>query len=97
MRISDWSSDVCSSDLLAHVIGHVRRRHGIEAADPGVEAPGQTDCKPCPFRVTRIERQMHHDVAVTHRLASCVMARRRYPPGRSCLPLSASFFLASTV
>src|SRR3546814_17862503 len=33
MRISDWSSDVCSSDLHGHV-GHVERAgHSIENAD----------------------------------------------------------------
>src|SRR3546814_9918266 len=33
MRISDWSSDVCSSDL------HCRRRRGPDAADPAVPRP----------------------------------------------------------
>src|SRR3546814_397958 len=35
MRISDWSSDVCSSDLLRHQLGGGR---GI-AVEPGKEAP----------------------------------------------------------
>src|SRR3546814_21109391 len=35
MRISDWSSDVCSSDLLEAVLGfgrsaHLHRRHALE-------------------------------------------------------------------
>src|SRR3546814_14033182 len=34
MRISDWSSDVCSSDLLQHLAGVLGRWH----TDPG---PGQ--------------------------------------------------------
>src|SRR3546814_16128245 len=32
MRISDWSSDVCSSDLIVHVVEAVRHR----AVAPGV-------------------------------------------------------------
>src|SRR3546814_20142486 len=33
MRISDWSSDVCSSDLVTHVLHHVARlRHRAEPA-----------------------------------------------------------------
>src|SRR3546814_2170526 len=49
MRISDWSSDVCSSDLIA--AGRVRQvggarpveaRHGTPSAGPGaVRAPGR--------------------------------------------------------
>src|SRR3546814_10885265 len=37
MRISDWSSDVCSSDLAASVRQHVRQRllGGDEAAEHG--------------------------------------------------------------
>src|SRR3546814_3558247 len=42
MRISDWSSDVCSSDLLLHLLAALRgaRRLGIDGRDPmprGVE------------------------------------------------------------
>src|SRR3546814_3714833 len=34
MRISDWSSDVCSSDLLDRVLGQVRHAvHGVVDAD----------------------------------------------------------------
>src|SRR3546814_15674845 len=47
MRISDWSSDVCSSDLLQHHIplaAHARRGiqvHGIDDAD-GTQCQGKT-------------------------------------------------------
>src|SRR3546814_16273129 len=35
MRISDWSSDVCSSDLLAdHAVPGVHQKHVIAIADP---------------------------------------------------------------
>src|SRR3546814_18632080 len=37
MRISDWSSDVCSSDLLAHV-GDLRR--ALDGAEPAHQAGG---------------------------------------------------------
>src|SRR3546814_5071053 len=29
MRISDWSSDVCSSDLQAHAVAPDQHRHGV--------------------------------------------------------------------
>src|SRR3546814_16724432 len=41
MRISDWSSDVCSSDLIEAVFGHRlerQRRHAEIAADRGPPA-----------------------------------------------------------
>src|SRR3546814_3049107 len=45
MRISDWSSDVCSSDLQRTVIHHAQLTEHIPAADPvirqTVEALGQ--------------------------------------------------------
>src|SRR3546814_2849968 len=31
MRISDWSSDVCSSDLYLRVIDYVKQKYGKEA------------------------------------------------------------------
>src|SRR3546814_19442524 len=31
MRISDWSSDVCSSDLIERAISDVYRAHGLSA------------------------------------------------------------------
>src|SRR3546814_12725550 len=40
MRISDWSSDVCSSDLLAeskpgvHMVAHAMKRHYLSIAIP---------------------------------------------------------------
>src|SRR3546814_5073693 len=38
MRISDWSSDVCSSDLDPIDAGHQNARHRIVAAHAGIEA-----------------------------------------------------------
>src|SRR3546814_5137844 len=42
MRISDWSSDVCSSDLLCHVRPHVKRRWQLwgKIAIPGAALQG---------------------------------------------------------
>src|SRR3546814_10558973 len=44
MRISDWSSDVCSSDLLAQPVAVARRARGMilgaVAFDPEQEAAG---------------------------------------------------------
>src|SRR3546814_10862053 len=43
MRISDWSSDVCSSDLLEPaepVAGRLRAAHGIEGIAPDAAAEG---------------------------------------------------------
>src|SRR3546814_3091587 len=38
MRISDWSSDVCSSDLRFPAVDAVAAVHlGVEAADPGID------------------------------------------------------------
>src|SRR3546814_3929629 len=41
MRISDWSSDVCSSDLRADRCPQVRRLDRRTAGDPGPEYPAQ--------------------------------------------------------
>src|SRR3546814_6122323 len=42
MRISDWSSDVCSSDLVADLAVDVRARRGVFAVQgDGVEGGGQ--------------------------------------------------------
>src|SRR3546814_18289972 len=37
MRISDWSSDVCSSDLRQHLTGHVRGMFGEEETQRRIE------------------------------------------------------------
>src|SRR3546814_11532814 len=37
MRISDWSSDVCSSDLVAVEARRVRRDLRLELLDPGLQ------------------------------------------------------------
>src|SRR3546814_4385073 len=37
MRISDWSSDVCSSDLRRHERGRGRWRVGVGVRQPGVQ------------------------------------------------------------
>src|SRR3546814_11756687 len=54
MRISDWSSDVCSSDLLPPILNHDRVRDGAVGADrvdPDSGAlrddPSAQGAKPC--------------------------------------------------
>src|SRR3546814_3972275 len=42
MRISDWSSDVCSSDLVGHIVGDVRALRRPREQQPG-EADGIDD------------------------------------------------------
>src|SRR3546814_8167079 len=47
MRISDWSSDVCSSDLLLAGIGDlgVRQRHKPPIARPGIIQYADDQCR----------------------------------------------------
>src|SRR3546814_533921 len=40
MRISDWSSDVCSSDLTQHIAGTGERRQAVSPRDRELGAPG---------------------------------------------------------
>src|SRR3546814_12320230 len=62
MRISDWSSDVCSSDLLA-VLGDVQRRRlrGVELAGAeqvGLEEFLQHQVAPGPRALSRAAREL---------------------------------------
>src|SRR3546814_5005911 len=45
MRISDWSSDVCSSDLRTRLQPWRRRSGGTFAHDRGTRHPGPGKCK----------------------------------------------------
>src|SRR3546814_883009 len=63
MRISDWSSDVCSSDLFRNLCGDGRRDHGSDRASRGRWAGGAyytdelaVDCR----------RRLHHYVDHWH-------------------------------
>src|SRR3546814_7186203 len=83
MRISDWSSDVCSSDLPIEIVGmeqphHVedshtfRRRRGIEPAQPrepfvATDARGGHIPIPDPDHPRRFERELEPFLA----LAQC--------------------------
>src|SRR3546814_9300932 len=70
MRISDWSSDVCSSDLRFAVQKHRRNRHHLAALDLVLEQRavdrGVADI--------RIERR--HDVERLHDVGA-ILARQR--------------------
>src|SRR3546814_15098327 len=54
MRISDWSSDVCSSDLLSHA---------QRAPAPGFAQPGQVETGELPHRV-HAQAAGHHRIAL---------------------------------
>src|SRR3546814_4502763 len=41
MRISDWSSDVCSSDLLGGFVGAIHRLAGVGRGDARLQRGGQ--------------------------------------------------------
>src|SRR3546814_17711035 len=58
MRISDWSSDVCSSDLRLILANNARVRRGKTATD------GSINCDSAPFALTRA-----HDRTYSHRRA----------------------------
>src|SRR3546814_12395893 len=54
MRISDWSSDVCSSDLGQRVRFRPRRQREQRGARPARHGPG--DAAQCPYRIARSGR-----------------------------------------
>src|SRR5690606_21952840 len=83
LRLVHLLLDQFGGDILAHVVGHIRRRHGIEPADPRAETPRQRNRQPGPHLVTRIEGKMNGNIAVTHRPASFVMAVPLIPPATS--------------
>src|SRR3546814_2980904 len=53
MRISDWSSDVCSSDLFEQGLDALDERSGVEAVDDAVIE-----------RRRQIHHRAHHDLSV---------------------------------
>src|SRR3546814_1669360 len=68
MRISDWSSDVCSSDLVARDVDQVAdlqpgcRLHALVAAVAGVE--GEAVQRRADALRTGVARQLHAEAAV---------------------------------
>src|SRR3546814_12780824 len=62
MRMSDWSSDVCSSDLQFEQIGYVR---GMERLDQFLDVGGVFLVQPFDDRVD--ERRVEHVVIGTRR------------------------------
>src|SRR3546814_16161569 len=74
MRISDWSSDVCSSDLLRRHRRRVRRGPGEPRQHPPVRRPGEADrgcCQGCryldPDRCRSEERRVGKECVSTCR------------------------------
>src|SRR3546814_7708560 len=78
MRISDWSSDVCSSDLRRNSGTDGARRHAVEChlrlarRFPGHLAPRQHSAPP-PGRAHTVE----------HRIANRLLIARHQPEARS--------------
>src|SRR3546814_8388068 len=59
MRISDWSSDVCSSDL--QIIMHHRARHiAVRRRPPAKPHPGPDEASKFRITVAVEHRQPHH-------------------------------------
>src|SRR3546814_5271401 len=81
MRISDWSSDVCSSDLLRHQLGGGR---GI-AVEPGKEAPLRIkrDLAPVELEAHGPRRHRAEDPAALGQLAAQRSEERRV--GKECV------------
>src|SRR3546814_19761104 len=73
MRISDWSSDVCSSDLGMDRLHPVERRRGVaQLADAVVERPLAA---PDAAEVEAQCREAARDEALVHRLGDAVVHR----------------------
>src|SRR3546814_6768199 len=89
MRISDWSSDVCSSDLHLRVRQHLAAEldlsHAQRAPAPGFAQPGQVETGELPHRV-------HAQAAGHHRIALEVAIEE--PQVRTYVHLGADLALA---
>src|SRR3546814_19945239 len=85
MRISDWSSDVCSSDLVSRSIMTLRARDALRKASPSVDHRallararrrrpdrGEQVYDPCP-RLGRVDHVVNHEVSrAVQRLAGLI-------------------------
>src|SRR3546814_7984745 len=65
MRISDWSSDVCSSDLTQAVTGQFARQQW-PLARPG-EQNGNVGLPLCGIEESAARRQVHHYIRILRR------------------------------
>src|SRR3546814_7300329 len=97
MRISDWSSDVCSSDLLSGGLQALTaarkadaqrsRRHRIQfqAAEAVRQIESAPSCRPAPFALgnARQMRQQVQAITETPNLA-CFVAQQRQIGRASC-------------
>src|SRR3546814_3897973 len=79
MRISDWSSDVCSSDLLLlHLRGH---RFVVAEIQRIAPAPGgdRLEFGRVAFQLGQRHLRLDHDLAAAHRVGTadaCALARQ---------------------
>src|SRR3546814_1027149 len=94
MRISDWSSDVCSSDLLEAVLGQGDRRVvDADASPERVDAVAQDDLfARIGVRPGRYEQRGQQRETLRLLLLARIAARQR--PGRVGARLQLSQFLA---
>src|SRR3546814_18921039 len=69
MRISDWSSDVCSSDLRDHPVVRGRRQHSRGRADPQRDYRSRSTITPAVLRL--LEAMSREDVEPDEAEAVC--------------------------
>src|SRR3546814_1963393 len=76
MRISDWSSDVCSSELPKGAVGGEAARNGLLPRPPGGTIPASINRSVCQFfanSITRMSRSGHwvpgKAIVMTHHFA----------------------------
>src|SRR3546814_8168278 len=80
MRISDWSSDVCSSDLLDHVHLFERNDHGIRIGCRTLDAAGQAALRDDLLLGAIADLQGCRQVSRRARQHQCRRAHRRWIP-----------------
>src|SRR3546814_11630741 len=96
MRISDWSSDVCSSDLYqAHPARHLprpaprrqgSRRHGDEGRGCRHRAVRHLDAYPRPLLLDRGQVLSHEVIAPSRGLSRAALPTHDQPPSSFSVP-----------
>src|SRR3546814_5570489 len=83
MRISDWSSDVCSSDLLGVVVRVLKERHVIVGdMDAPDTVTGEVSAQNL-RRLDAVEHDLHGDAASFGDIPAVVVGLGRLRPARS--------------
>src|SRR3546814_17594471 len=65
MRISDWSSDVCSSDLWRRTTRRQGTHHRQKAAERGIVIIGSPDGREGQD-ILRVADRLEHDIRINH-------------------------------